>query len=136
MSGELADSTPAEPTVPPVEADNSIAVLPFADLSEDGDQAHLSDGIAEEILNLLAQVDGLKVAARTSSFAFREENKDIKEIGRLLNVSKVLEGSIRKYGDQLRLTAQLIDVETGFHVWSKNYDREVTDIFATQDDVA
>ena len=136
VSGELADSTPAEPTAPPVEADNSIAVLPFADLSEDGDQAHLSDGIAEEILNLLAQVDGLKVAARTSSFAFREENKDIKEIGRLLNVSKVLEGSIRKYGDQLRLTAQLIDVETGFHVWSKNYDREVTDIFAIQDDVA
>ena len=135
-SGQLTDSTPVETAPAVVESDNSIAVLPFADLSEDGDQAHLSDGIAEEILNLLAQVEGLKVAARTSSFAFRGENKDIKEIGRLLNVSKVLEGSIRKYGDQLRLTAQLIDVNTGFHVWSKNYDREVADIFAIQDDVA
>lgn len=135
-STQLADTTAPESDPQLADSDNSIAVLPFADLSENGDQAHLSDGIAEEILNLLAQVDGLKVAARTSSFAFRGENKDIKEIGRLLNVSKVLEGSLRKYGDQLRLTAQLIDVKTGFHVWSKNYNRKVADIFAIQDDVA
>lgn len=127
---------PDTPGVQTAQSENSIAVMPFTDLSENGDQAHLSDGIAEEILNLLTQVDGLKVAARTSSFAFRGENRDIKEIGRLLNVSKVLEGSIRKYGDQLRLTAQLIDVNTGFHVWSKVYDRQATDIFAIQDDVA
>jgi TolB-like protein/Flp pilus assembly protein TadD len=135
-AGQVAQTTAPAADGQLAESDNSIAVMPFADLSEDGDQAHLSDGIAEEILNLLAQVDGLKVAARTSSFAFRGENKDIKEIGRRLNVSKVLEGSIRKYGNQLRLTAQLIDVNTGFHVWSKNYEREAADIFAIQDDVA
>lgn len=115
---------------------NSIAVLPFADLSESGDQAHVSDGIAEEILNLLAQVDGLQVAARTSSFAFRGEQRDIREIGRLLNVSTLLEGSLRTSGDRIRLTAQLINVEDGYHIWSKFYDREMTDIFAIQDEVA
>jgi TolB-like protein/Flp pilus assembly protein TadD len=116
--------------------ENSIAVLPFADLSEGGDQAHFSDGMAEEILNLLAQVDGLNVAARTSSFAFRNPQKDIREIGRALNVSTVLEGSIRTSGDQIRLTAQLINVEDGYHIWSQNYDRELKDLFALQDEVA
>jgi TolB-like protein/Flp pilus assembly protein TadD len=116
--------------------ENSIAVLPFADLSEKTDQGHFADGISEEILNLLAQVDGLNVAARTSSFAFRESQEDIRKIGRLLNVSTVLEGSVRTSGDRIRLTAQLINVEDGFHIWSKFYDRELTDIFDIQDEVA
>ena len=116
--------------------ENSIAVLPFADLSEKTDQGYFADGISEEILNLLAQVDGLNVAARTSSFAFRDSQDDIREIGRLLNVSTVLEGSVRTSGDRIRLTAQLINVEDGFHIWSKFYDRELNDIFAIQDEVA
>jgi TolB-like protein/Flp pilus assembly protein TadD len=116
--------------------ENSIAVLPFTDLSEQGDQAYVADGVSEEILNLLAQVDGLNVAARTSSFAFRNSPDDIREIGRLLNVRTVLEGSVRTSGDRIRLTAQLINVEDGFHIWSKFYDRELTDIFKIQDEVA
>ncbi|MEE4293821.1 MAG: tetratricopeptide repeat protein [Xanthomonadales bacterium] len=115
---------------------NSIAVLPFADLSAQGNQGYLADGVSEEILNLLAQVDGLNVAARTSSFAFRDSNTDIREIGRLLNVRTVLEGSVRTSGDRIRLTAQLINVEDGFHIWSKYYDSEMTDIFTIQDEVA
>lgn len=116
--------------------ENSIAVLPFADLSEQSDQGYLADGVSEEILNLLAQVDGLNVAARTSSFAFRNREEDIREIGRLLNVRTVLEGSVRTSGDRIRLTAQLINVEDGFHIWSKYYDSEMTDIFVIQDEVA
>ncbi len=116
--------------------ENSIAVLPFADLSANSDQAHFGDGVSEEILNLLAQVDGLNVAARTSSFAFRDGGKDIREIGRLLNVSTVLEGSVRTSGDSIRLTAQLINVVDGFHIWSKIYDGDLKDIFKIQDEVA
>ena len=119
-----------------VAPENSIAVLPFADLSEDSSQGYFSDGIAEEILNVLAKVSGLHVAARTSSFAFRTPDKDIREIGRLLNVSTVLEGSIRKSGDRIRLTAQLINVEDGYHIWSNSYDRKLDDVFAIQDEVA
>jgi TolB-like protein/Flp pilus assembly protein TadD len=115
---------------------NSIAVLPFTDLSATGDQAYFSDGVAEEILNLLAQVHGLHVAARTSSFAFRDEQHDIREIGRLLNVSTVLEGSIRSDGTRIRLTAQLINVEDGYHIWSQTFDREMNDLFAIQDEIA
>ncbi len=116
--------------------ENSIAVLPFADMSADDSQAHLADGITEELLNLLAQVDGLHVAARTSSFAFREPQKDIREVGQLLNVRTVLEGSVRTSGNRVRLTAQLINVEDGFHIWSQTYDREMADLFAIQDEVA
>jgi TolB-like protein/Flp pilus assembly protein TadD len=116
--------------------ENSIAVLPFTDLSEGGDRAYFSDGIAEEILNLLTQVDGLHVAARTSSFAFRDPQKDIGEIGRLLNVRTLLEGSIRSAGTRIRLTAQLINVEDGYHIWSQSYDRELDDVFALQDEIA
>jgi len=116
--------------------ENSIAVLPFADLSQDGDQGHMADGISEEILNLLAQVDGLRVAARTSSFAFRESLDDIRRIGRLLNVRTILEGSVRTSGDRIRLTAQLINVEDGYHIWSNYYDRKATDLFEIQDEVA
>ncbi|MEJ8569432.1 hypothetical protein [Elongatibacter sediminis] len=115
---------------------NSIAVLPFADLSAAGDQAYVSDGVAEEILNLLAQVEGLHVAARTSSFAFRDRQTDIREIGRALNVRTVLEGSVRTAGNRIRLTAQLINVEDGYHIWSHSYDRELDDLFAIQDEVA
>ena len=116
--------------------ENSIAVLPFTDMSQESDQGQFAAGMSEEILNLLAQVDGLNVAARTSSFAFRDNEGDIREIGRLLNVRTVLEGSIRKSGDRIRLTAQLINVEDGFHIWSKIYDRDMTDIFEIQDEVA
>ena len=119
-----------------VAPENSIAVLPFADLSEDSSQGYFSDGISEEILNLLAQVNGLHVAARTSSFAFRNGDKGIQEIGQLLNVGAVLEGSIRKAGDRIRLTAQLINVADGYHIWSQTYDRELNDVFAIQDEVA
>ena len=119
-----------------VAPENSIAVLPFADLSEDSSQGYFSDGIAEEILNLLAQVKGLHVAARTSSFAFRKPETDIREIGRLLNVGTVLEGSIRKSGNRIRMTAQLINVEDGYHIWSQTFDRELDDVFALQDEVA
>jgi TolB-like protein/Flp pilus assembly protein TadD len=119
-----------------VAPENSIAVLPFADLSQDGNQGYFSDGVAEEILNVLAKVDGLHVAARTSSFAFREMDTDIREIGRLLNVSTVLEGSVRKAGDQIRLTAQLINVEDGYHIWSETFDRTLDDVFAIQDEIA
>lgn len=115
---------------------NSIAVLPFEDLSQNDDQQYLADGVSEEILNLLTQVDGLNVAARTSSFGFRDSTENIREIGRLLNVRTVLEGSVRTSGDQIRLTAQLINVEDGFHIWSKVYDRQLTDIFEIQDEVA
>ncbi len=130
-------------TAPPIQEvrefkapENSIAVLPFTDMSEEGDQAYFSDGITEEILNLLAGVEGLHVAARTSSFAFRDKQADIREIGGLLNVGTLLEGSVRKIGNRVRLTAQLINVEDGFHIWSQTYDRELDDIFAIQDEVA
>ena len=134
----MPDSTTASATRQRefVAPENSIAVLPFADLSEDSSQGYFSDGIAEEILNVLAKVDGLHVAARTSSFAFREPDKDIREIGRLLNVSTVLEGSIRKAGDRIRMTAQLINVEDGYHIWSESFDRKLDDVFAIQDEVA
>lgn len=113
----------------------SIAVLPFADMSEAGDQAYLGDGVAEEILNILAGVDGLQVAARTSSFAFREDD-DVREIGSRLDVAHIVEGSVRRSGSEVRVTAQLIDTRTGFHLWSDTYDREVDDLFAVQDEIA
>ena len=114
----------------------SIAVLPFADMSPQGDQAYFGDGIAEELLNVLAQVDGLKVAARTSSFKFRGDEHDIVELGNALKVAAVLEGSVRKAGDQVRITAQLIDVAGGYHLWSETYDRELDNILAVQDEIA
>jgi TolB-like protein/Flp pilus assembly protein TadD len=133
---ESAQTTRVETAREFTAPENSIAVLPFADLSQQGDQGHFADGISEEILNLLAQVKGLHVAARTSSFAFRESLDDIRSIGRLLNVSTVLEGSVRTSGDRVRLTAQLINVEDGYHIWSQDYDRDMTDIFELQDEVA
>jgi len=114
----------------------SVAVLPFADMSPDGDQAYFADGISEEILNVLVRIPGLQVAGRTSSFAFRGQDQDLREIGSALNVSHVLEGSVRRSGTRLRITAQLIRSEDGFHLWSETYDRELTDIFDIQDEIA
>jgi len=136
-SGILQEDEVAQETSRAFSApENSIAVLPFADLSAGADQGPFADGITEELLNLLTQVDGLHVAARTSSFAFRDPQKDIREIGQLLNVRSVLEGSVRTSGNRVRLTAQLINVEDGFHIWSQVYDREMSDLFAIQDEVA
>ena len=100
----------------------AIAVLPFADLSAEGNQGHFCDGLTEELISLLAQVSGIRVASRTSSFAFKGKNKDIRQIGRHLNVEVVLEGSVRKEGDQLRITAQLCDVHDGFERWSETHE--------------
>lgn len=114
----------------------SIAVLPFEDYSENADQGYFSRGIAEELLNLLAKTNGLRVAARTSSFAFANSDVDIREIGNKLNVSTVLEGSVRKSGDKIRITAQLIKIEDGYHLWSETYDRDFSDIFKIQDEIS
>jgi len=116
--------------------DKSIAVLAFADLSPEGDQGYFSDGISEELLNVLSKIPGLRVAARTSSFQFKGENKDVIDIGQQLNVALVLEGSVRKAGLQIRITAQLIDASNGFHLWSETYDRELANIFAVQDEIS
>ena len=113
----------------------SIAVLPFVNMSEEESDAYFSDGLAEEILNLLAQSPDLKVTARTSSFALRDEQEDVRRIGELLGVAHVLEGSIRRSGDRLRITAQLIRASDGFHLWSQTYERAMTDIFEIQDDI-
>ena len=114
----------------------SIAVLPFVNMSGDASNEYFSDGISEEILNVLAGTPGLKVAARTSSFSFKGRTIEVPVIARELQVRMVLEGSVRKQGDQVRITAQLIDAKSGFHVWSQTYDRKLEDIFAIQDEIA
>lgn len=114
----------------------SIAVLAFDDLSPLGDQAYFAEGISEELLNLLARIEDFKVAARTSSFKFKGGVAGIGEIGRALNVETILEGSVRKAGDQVRITAQLIEVDSGYHLWSASYDRRLENIFAVQDEIA
>lgn len=118
------------------EAHSSIAVLPFTNLSGDPAKDYFSDGMSEELLNLLARIPGLQVAARTSAFAYKGRNVDVREVGRELGVETVLEGSVRQAGDKVRITAQLIDTETGFHLWSETYDRELKDIFVVQDEIA
>ena len=128
-----------EPALPEVGAgvpDKSIAVLPFLDLSPGKDQEYFTDGISEELLNLLAQIPELTVTGRTSSFQFKGQNEDLRIIGQKLNVAHILEGSVRKAGDEIRLTAQLIRAADGTHLWSQTYDRKLDDIFAVQDDVA
>ena len=114
----------------------SIAVLPFVNMSSDPEQEFFSDGISEELLNMLAQFPGLRVAARTSSFQFKGMNQDIAKIADTLHVAHILEGSVRKSGTRLRITAQLIKADDGFHLWSHSYDRELDDIFAVQNDIA
>jgi TolB-like protein/Flp pilus assembly protein TadD len=118
-----------------VEPDRSIAVLPFVNMSSDPEQEYFSDGISEELLNGLAKIDSLKVAARTSSFSFKGQNRPIGEIAEVLGVGHILEGSVRKSGSQIRVTAQLIRVSDGFHMWSETYDRELVNIFAIQDEI-
>ncbi|NIM20445.1 MAG: protein kinase [Candidatus Latescibacteria bacterium] len=114
----------------------SIAVLPFANMSGDPEQEYFCDGIAEEIINALTRVKGLRVVARTSAFSFKGKNADIREIGRKLSVGAVLEGSVRKAGNQLRITAQLVNVADGYHLWSDRFDRELKDVFAIQDEIS
>ncbi|HEX4963530.1 MAG TPA: protein kinase [Thermoanaerobaculia bacterium] len=114
----------------------SIAVLPFRNLSPDREAEYFSDGITEEILNALARIPDLRVAARTSSFAFKGRDEDIRNIGRQLNAQVVLEGSVRQAGDRIRVTAQLIGVADGYHLWSERYDRKMDDVFAVQDEIA
>ena len=118
------------------EAEASIAVLPFANMSRDPDDEYFSDGPAEEIINALTHVPGLKVTARTSAFAFRGKDLDIRSIGEALRVRTILEGSVRRAGQRIRVTAQLINAEDGYHLWSERYDRELTDVFVVQDEIS
>jgi TolB-like protein/cytochrome c-type biogenesis protein CcmH/NrfG len=115
---------------------NGIAVLPFASLSSDPENEFFCDGITEELINVLAQVDGLQVTSRTSAFAFKGRNEDVREIAAKLNVQKVIEGSVRKAGNKARITAQLINAADGYHFWSATYDRQLEDIFDVQDEIA
>ena len=128
------------PIETPIEADavanHSVAVLPFVNMSSDPEQEYFSDGITEEIINALVKIPGLSVPARTSVFAFKGHLQDVREIGRELSVAHVLEGSIRSQGQQVRITAQLINVESGFHLWSETYDRQLDNIFAVQEEIA
>ncbi len=114
----------------------SIAVLPFVNMSGDVENEYFSDGLSEELLNVLARIPQLHVVGRTSSFAFKGKNQDLRDIGEQLNVGHILEGSVRKSNTRLRITAQLADAENGYHLWSETYDREVTDIFAVQDEIS
>ncbi len=141
VPSESADTTGVgserpEPEPEPAGAKNSIAVLPFADMSPAGDQEYFSDGLSEEILNLLAQIREMKVIGRTSSFAFKGRNVDLREIGERLGAAYILEGSVRKAEDQLRITAQLIEAENGTHLWSERYERRLENVFEIQDDIA
>lgn len=120
-------------TKPPV---NRLAVLPFVNMSADADNEYFSDGITEELLNALTKVEGLQVTSRTSAFAFKGKNDDVREIGTKLNVDKILEGSVRKAGNKVRITAQLINAADGYHLWSETYDRNLTDIFEVQDEIS
>jgi len=144
IPGKDTDSQPAVEKVENIEVvateiesvDKSIAVLPFVNMSSDPEQDYFADGISEEILNALASVSDLKVAGRTSSFAFKGKNEDLLAIGKVLRVNHILEGSVRKSGNRVRITAQLIKVDDGFHMWSETWDRELDDIFVIQDEIS
>ena len=129
---DIGERSPAASTI----SNASVAVLPFVNMSGNKDNEYFSDGLTETLLHMLAQIPDLKVAARTSSFAFRDQNKTIGQIARALDVAHVLEGSVQRSGDRVRITAQLIRAEDGFHVWSENYDRTLDDIFGIQDEIA
>ncbi len=131
----VVDARPETPTETKTSG-TSIAVLPFVNMSAEAEQEYFSDGLTEELLNALAQVPELRVAARTSSFSFKGKNVPVAEIAQALNVSTVLEGSVRKAGNRVRITAQLIDAVQGHHLWSQIYDRELTDIFAIQEEIS
>jgi adenylate cyclase len=132
----LPSSTPSEDLVtgrlpnPP-----SIAVLPFVNMSNDPENEYFCDGLAEELLNALAKINALKVTARSSAFSFKGRNVEVSDIARVLNVGAILEGSVRKSANRLRITVQLVDSTDGYHLWSERYDREMKDIFAVQDEI-
>jgi adenylate cyclase len=128
--------TPVAAATKPAITNQSIAVLPFLNMSEDGANEYFSDGLSEELLNLLAKIPELKVAARTSSFQFKNRTGDIADIAKQLKVANILEGSVRKSGNQVRITAQLIKADDGYHLWSETYDRTLENIFAVQDEIA
>ncbi len=130
-----SESTPPAPETTVVDT-NSIAVLPFVDMSPAKDQEYFTDGLTENLLHALAQIRELKVAGRTSSFAFKGQNTDLREIGQQLNVSNILEGSVQKAGGRIRITTQLINAKDGYHLWSETFDRDLTDIFKVQDEIA
>lgn len=138
LIGTVKADGAAEPVLPRQEsaAEPSIAVLPFVNLSENAGNEYFSDGISEEIINALVQLPDLKVVGRTSSFAFKGVNQDLRLVGRSLDVSHVLEGSVRIAGDQIRVTAQLIKTDDGYHLWSKTFSGELGDIFSVQDDIS
>ena len=144
IPGKSTDSSPIVEKVENTETvtaeaettEKSIAVLPFVNMSSDPEQDYFADGISEEILNALAGVGELKVAGRTSSFAFKGKNEDLLAIGKVLRVEHILEGSVRKSGNRVRITAQLIKVDDGFHMWSETFDREIDDIFVIQDEIS
>ena len=115
---------------------SAIAVLPFTNMSDDPEAEYFSDGMTEEIINALGQLKGLRVAARTSCFSFKGKTPEIAEVGAKLRVATVLEGSVRKVGGRIRITAQLVNVAEGFHLWSERYDRQMEDVFAIQDEIA
>ena len=129
---ELDDTRPLKAELPAP----TVAVLPFVDMSPENDQEYFCDGMTEEIINVLTAVKGLKVVSRTSSFQYKGKAYDIREIGEKLNVQTVVEGSVRTAGNKLRITAQLIKVADGYHIWSQRYDREMTDVFEIQDEIA
>ena len=130
-SSVTAPKASVAPTIP----EKSIAVLPFVDMSQAKDQGYFCDGISEEILDALAKVDGLRVVARTSSFSFKGRNADVSEVASKLNVANVLEGSLRREGNRIRVTAQLISARDGFHIWSETFERELQGVFAVQDEI-
>jgi len=128
--------TDSSETLAPRAAEQSVAVLPFLNMSSDSEQEYFSDGISEEILNQLAKIRGLQVAGRTSSFAFKGQNEDLRIVGEKLSVANILEGSVRKSGNRVRITVQLIKTKDGYHLWSESFDRELTDIFTIQDEIS
>jgi len=141
VAGVVAPDAPPEaaapPPAPPGPVDpRSVAVLPFANMSPDAENAFLAEGMAEEILNVLSRVEGLKVASRTSAFSFRDEAVSVREIGRRLGIANIVDGSVRRQGDQVRITAQLVEAASDRQLWSGSFDRELTDIFALQEDIA
>jgi serine/threonine protein kinase/tetratricopeptide (TPR) repeat protein len=132
----VGDKEPAEGKISEMKWKSSIAVLPFVDLSQEQDQEYFCDGLAEELINALSKIRELRVVARTSAFAFKNKPEDVREIGKKLGVKTVLEGSVRKAGNRLRITVQLIDVGGAYHLWSERYDKETKDVFSIQDEIA
>jgi serine/threonine protein kinase len=133
---ESLSDTHGAPVLPSSAAsENSVAVLPFVNMSADHENEFLSDGISEDLITALCKVSGLRVSARMSAFAFKGKNEDIRRVGQVLNVAHVFEGSVRKSGEKLRITAQLVKVADGYHLWSEKYDRDLRDVFAIQDEI-